>query len=497
MKIFLLSLVLALGFQARAEPWATTRPRLFVVLVIDQFRADYLSRFQAEFRPDGFKALMKTGAYFPYGEYDILQCMTGPGHATILTGAYPYQMGIALNEWYDQSTHKPTYCVQDDKYKLFSDRSAPGISPRWLVGTTVGDELKNSGAKSKVIALALKDRAAVLLGGKRADLAFWYDNKSARWTTSEYYHQEPSWLAPLNAQLKPCNLEQPCGAEMTVAAFKAALHGAALGRGPDPDLIAVSFSSHYFAGHHFGPNSEAMHQMTLADDRAVADIRRAVAAEVPGGLSRVVFVLTGDHGVAPSPEYLKDTGVEAGHIDEKSLVTEIESALKTRFGSAKQGPWIAFCEDFNFFVDEASLQAAKVNMREVQAEIKDVLASKPFFAHVIAQTDIADGHIPPGQFARQIGHTYFRGRSGHVIAIPRPFFINAAKNSASHMTGYAYDRMVPILFSGYGVRSGLFADPTEVVDIAPTLSFMAGVLPPALSEGHVLRQALSAVRSKP
>jgi predicted AlkP superfamily pyrophosphatase or phosphodiesterase len=77
-----------------------------------------------------------------------------------------------------------------------------------------------------------------------------------------------------------------------------------------------------------------------------------------------------------------------------------------------------------------------------------------------------------------------------VIAIQKPFYINEAKKDANHMTGYVYDRTVPIIFSGFGVKNGLFATPAEVVDIAPTISFLLGVLPPALSEGHVLTSAL-------
>src|SRR6185369_3554734 len=124
--------------------------KLVVFIVIDQFRADYLSRFGDRFGTNGFKALMKDGAYFPYGEYDILQSMTGPGHATVLTGSYPYQSGIPINDWYDQKSHASMNCVEDASVK-------PDSSPRNLSGSTVGDELKNIGSPSKVVALAIKD----------------------------------------------------------------------------------------------------------------------------------------------------------------------------------------------------------------------------------------------------------------------------------------------------------------------------------------------------
>ena len=93
-------------------------------------------------------------------------------------------------------------------------------------------------------------------------------------------------------------------------------------------------------------------------------------------------------------------------------------------------------------------------------------------------------------FARQIEKTYYKGRSGHVIAIQKPFFMNTSKHATTHMSGYTYDRTVPIIFSGFGIKPGLHAEKVEVVDIAPTLSFILGILPPALSEGKVIKSAL-------
>jgi hypothetical protein len=184
-----------------------SRPKLTLVLVIDQFRADYLTRFASRFLPSsgkngevgGFKYLMSKGAYFPQAKYDVLENMTCPGHATILTGSYPYLSGIVLNEWYDRSLGRMIYCVDDgDSPLVGSDLKGAesGVSPKNLVGTTVGDELKNSGRPSKIISIALKDRAAILLGGHRADLAVWLSS-NYRWVSSRYYVKDkelPRWI---------------------------------------------------------------------------------------------------------------------------------------------------------------------------------------------------------------------------------------------------------------------------------------------------------------
>lgn len=482
-----------MGQWAAAAPWAVKRPKLVVVIVIDQFRADYISRFQSQFVKTGFNALIQSGAYFPYGEYDLLQSVTGPGHATVLTGAYPYQMGIPLNEWFDQKSNAKTYCVDDHAVSLVGAKGpGEGVSPKNLVGSTLGDELKNIDLPSKVVALALKDRAAILLGGHRADLAFWFDDD--HWISSTYYRKDgklPAWLEKHNATVmkSKCQLEAACGAELTAAAFVAALEGENMGRGPSIDILAVSFSGHDFAGHKFGPNAPEMKAVTLAEDRAISKMREAVAKQVPGGLKDVVFVLTGDHGVAPTPEYLAKTGIETGRLNYKDLSAEIDGFLTKKYGAPTGKKWIEFVEDFNFFISEDSVHARKADLAQVEKETKEIIARNPGFAFVMTRAEYEASQFPPGMFERKMKKTFYRGRSGNVIAIQKPFYINAGK-AANHMTGYVYDRTVPIIFSGFGIKNGLYSEKAEVVDIAPTLAFLLGILPPALSEGKVLGSAL-------
>ncbi len=147
-------------------------------------------------------------------------------------------------------------------------------------------------------------------------------------------------------------------------------------------------------------------------------------------------------------------------------------------------------EDFNFFIDHDNATEKKVPVSQIATDIKNILASQSQFAYVITRSDVESRHLPFGMHERQIGKTYYRGRSGEVIAIPKPFYVNTAKKEANHMTGYSYDRMVPIVLSGFGIKPGLYAEKAEVVDIAPTISFLLGTVPPALSEGKVLSQIL-------
>ncbi len=523
-RAFLVLTVLFFSTPLLAKVWPGEKPKLIVVIVIDQFRADYLSRYQSKFTENGFKALMQNGAYYPYGEYDILQSMTCPGHATVMTGAYPYKMGIPINEWYDQKTHQEMYCVGDPDAKEVSETiiksrlddphsaseasvstlpstldkhvmlSESHVSPRNINGSTVGDELKNSDWPTRTFSLALKDRAAILMAGHRADLAFWYNTQLNRWVTSDYYIKSkdfPDWLNSLNkiTEKRKCDIQTTCGVELTTQAFKAAFDNLKLGQTNTTDILTMSFSSHDLAGHRYGPNSPEIEAMTISEDRAMAEILKTVKAKM-GRSGKFLLVLTGDHGVASTPKYLLDHKIDAGLIDDEKLVNEMEKNLTKEFGPIKSKHWIKFSPDFNFYLDEQEIKEAGLEIKKIENSIKNYLLEDPRFVSVFTADDFDKGLLPPSMFKRQVEKTYYQGRSGHVIAIQKPFYINGTKNHASHMTGYTYDRTVPIIFSGYGIKNGVYADKAEVVDIAPTLSFLLGIIPPALSEGRVLKEAL-------
>lgn len=551
--LFCLTFISPLSAYSKPNESFVKKPKLIVLLVIDQFRSDYLTRFQDRFLPaknsngavGGFNYLISNGAYFPYAQYDILQSMTGPGHATLLTGSYPYQSGIPLNDWYDSKLGKNVYCVDDEKTQLvgFDDgKDHPGMSPKNLIASTVGDELKNAGYPSKVISIALKDRAAVLMGGHRADLALWFDPKTFRWISGQYYlpdNKLPSWVSQLNEEIKikkspmkiwsaklqetmksyfnttdsypndqklvgkigptfnhgiaacsPEELSSPYGNELTAQAAIRAIDFYQLGKSKTPDLLAVSFSSHDYVGHAFGPNSKEIEDMTISEDRVISTFLNNLKAKVPGGLNEVVVVLSADHGVAPNSDWLIKNRMNAGRVDVKDLTSKVEATLTSKFGKVEADKkWITYVIDLNFYINREIITAKKINLIDVENEIKKVLQSEDGFAHVFTHSDYDKRILPPGMHERQILKTYYNGRSGDVIAIPKPFFINGDDNTTTHMTGYTYDRTVPLIITGQAFKAEIFPKIVDVIDIAPTLTFLTGTIPPSLSEGRVLTEA--------
>jgi predicted AlkP superfamily pyrophosphatase or phosphodiesterase len=539
--LFLVAAVaLALGFASAFSAPITEKsfgikPKLVVVIAIDQMRADYLTRFRSRFldpelaggKPGGFRFLMSHGAYYPYGQYDVLHNMTGPGHAMILSGSYPYQMGIALNDWYEPGKGQ-VYCVRDDASPVVVGQSNwPGLSPKNFIGTTVGDELKNAGHPSRVVTMALKDRAAILLGGHRADLALWFDSKTMQWTTSRHYLPEggmPSWVESLSHQMQArkgtkydwksegagsglsssnkssfsysteygsyASFGYPMGVELILDAAKAAVKNLKLGRGRDTDLLAMSFSSHDYLAHAHGANAREMEEMTISEDRQLSEFLAFLKKEM-GSLDDVVIVLTADHGGPYDPEWLKTKKMTAGNIDEAALARKGNERLVEIFGSTpKDKPYVAYAADLNFFLDPEALKSRAVEPAKAEAELKKELLKTEGILTGFTKTEYLERRLPPALFERQALHGYLVGRSGDVVLIPKPHFQSAGA-AASHQTGYAYDRTVPILIFGKRIKPGVYSERAEVVDIAPTLSFLLGLTPPAMSEGRVLSEILT------
>jgi len=526
------------------------RPRLFVTLVIDQFRSDTLPKFHdrllpardSQGRAGGFRYLIEKGAYFPYSQHDLIQAMTGPGHASVLTGSLPYLNQIVANDWYDDIKQDRMYCVEDSSHQLIGavkEKPHAGTSPKNLQGSTVGDELKAAGYEpSKVISIALKDRAAILMGGHRADAAIWMDKSGKKWISSTFYFpdkQLPQWVQKENEKLSktegdaftwkaqgpgsglslkdpmvlkdawnqriglqfphalkkstPEALSSPWGVEATLELALAALNSQKLGQDKITDILAVSFSTHDYIAHAFGPNSREAEEIFVAEDLAIARLIRAIEEKVPGGLNEVTFALTADHGGPQNPDWLASQRMPAGRIDEAKLTEQLEAHLVDAFGKPKGADrWIAYGVDFGWHLNPRALEKSGRPLEELEERLRARLLKEQGTLDVVTSTDVRLGRLA-GRHHRQAKNTWVFGKSPDVLMIPRANFMPTG-DTVTHLTGHAYDTTVPLVLTGKGVQAGTFASPARVVDLAPTASWLLGITPPALSEGRVLEEAL-------
>jgi len=364
--IFLALLLLPCIPHASASAYSA-HPKLVVIIVIDQFRGDYLERYHDQFGEGGFRVFLDRGAYFADCNYDYANTRTAPGHATLFTGAYTSGHGIVSNEWWDPQKKKRVTSVEDDATRLVGIESdSPGASPHNLMSDTLGDELKlATGGKARVFAVSLKDRAAVLPGGFSADGAYWIDPKTGGWISSTYYRPDlPEWVRNFNSSHRaekfwnrewkdadgkvlgstaprngrdgnPAGFYEVIGStpfanEYQFEFAKELVLYEKLGAGQVTDLLAISLSANDILGHQVGPDSPQMRSMALELDRQLAEFLGFLGHQI--GMANVWMALSADHGIAPLPDFAKTLRLPAANLDGKALRDQVISCSRKNTG---------------------------------------------------------------------------------------------------------------------------------------------------------------------
>jgi hypothetical protein len=505
------------------------RPKLIVVIVIDQFRGDYLERYRDRFGEGGFRLFLDHGAYFTDCNYDYANTRTAPGHATLFTGTYTSGHGIIANEWWDPQKKKRVTSVEDDTVKIVglnADRPGPGASPHNLMSDTLGDELKlATGGQSRGFAISLKDRAAVLPAGFSGDGAYWIDPKSGNWITSTYYRPDlPEWVrnfngstpsagraarywnrewkdrdgnvlgstAPRNAKDgSPAGFYEVVGStpfanEYQLEFAKELVVFEKLGANSATDLLVISLSANDILGHQVGPDSPQMRGMALELDRQLGDFFSFLGRQI--GMANVWMALSADHGVAPLPEFAKTLRLPAANLDARALREQINSQLSKKY--AKKADYVL---DFDYPLAwlNAEAFAGTVGGKDESVAEGDVgeAMKRAGLTGYFAKSQLARGDIPPTEIGRRYAHSYSPESGWYVIGIPAPFHVGITKGT-DHATPFSYDTHVPLAFYGLAFQPGIYRTHAEPVDLAVTLASLLGINAPALATGRVLTEAL-------
>jgi predicted AlkP superfamily pyrophosphatase or phosphodiesterase len=491
--------------QQKPSQNSTIKARLIVGIVIDQFRYDYLGRFENSFGEGGFKRLLKGGAVFANANYLHTPTYTACGHATFMSGTTPAQNGIIGNEWFDRETGKRVTSVSDGSVKLLGGgEGQSGMSPHRLIGSTVGDELKlASGSQSKVIGISFKDRSAILPAGKRPNGAYWFDTKTGSLVSSTYYFSDlPEWVKKFNREQKPERYTNagsedssgpnsfnkfeatPFANDYLIDFAKAAIENEKLGADETTDLLTISFSANDLIGHTYGPYSREVEEVTLHTDKVLAQFFNYLDQKV--GRDRVVVALTADHGVAPVPEQASALGL-GGRLDAKALAETIESVLDRQFEDEK---WITSYVNSNVYFDESVIERRKVSTGEVERVACQAVAKVPGIAACFTRSQLISGVLPPTMIARSVANGFYAQRNGNIVVVPQPFHFFGEGLGTTHGTPYSYDTHVPVILYGAGIRPGIYYGASSPADIAPTLAALLKIELPSNSTGRILSEAL-------
>jgi predicted AlkP superfamily pyrophosphatase or phosphodiesterase len=528
---------------AHAAPQAPKRPKLVVVVVIDQFRRSDLERL-APHMTGGMKRLLSTGAVLD-GHYGHQNTYTGPDHALILSGSYGYLNGIIQNKWWNRVAGRSEGMLYDGDAKVLGGKDDPGedTSPRNFNGSTVGDELRLSNSMaSKSVALALKERGALLLGG-RLGQAWFFNEGNGEMTTSTYYASElPSWVKAWNAQklvdqaygkaweralgigaygmsgpddspfegdvlglgktfphrvtggvqkagpkFYEAFTTTPDGIDYEFGFARAAVDGEKLGGRGVTDLLAISVSSTDLIGHAFGVYSHETEDALLRADRALGEFLKFLDGRF--GQDYVV-VLTADHGATAPPEQSKKLGLGGERMKKAAIKDALTKALTAKYGA---GEWVIALEDPSIYLNDKLIAEKKLDRAEVEQAAGDALLTVPGFAGYFTRSQLVRGWLPPTVAARAVARSFYPARSGDVIAVQAPFSFwgkyGEKDYGGSHGSFYRYDTDVPLLFGGAPFKPGRHGQ-AEMIDLAATLSYLLGVAPPAACEGEPLTRIL-------
>lgn len=519
---FLLVLAVCAGIEAQAAPGPARRadrPKLVVGIVIDQFRYDYLTRFREDYR-GGLAVLLNQGAVFTNARFVHFPTVTAIGHATFMTGATPALSGIIGNDWYDRETAKQVTCVSDPATKLLGGREGAGSSPRRLVVSTVGDELKQaSRGQARVIGISLKDRAAILPAGHMADGAYWFDAQTGSFVSSTFYFADlPGWVKDfnrsrpadkyLNAEWKPLEpnplyptfaqklpgqakpafyaaLESsPWGNELVESLAERAIEAEQLGRRGTTDLLTVSFSSNDFVGHEVGPDAPQVRDMALRVDRTIGKLLDFVDRQVGPGNALVVF--TGDHGVPPVPEVLEQEKMPGGRLSSRAILDTIQTALAKRYG---EGKWVVGYSGAAPYLNHDLMLERKLADAEVEHAAAAAVAALPHIFRVYTREDLLAGRFFEDAITRKVVNGFYPSRSSDLFIIEEPYWIQAG-HGTTHGSPFMYDSHVPVIFLGPGIKAGRYDETIAPNDIAPTLATMLELETPSGTFGRVLAEML-------
>jgi hypothetical protein len=500
-----------------------SHPKLVVVIVIDQFRGDYLERYRDQFGEGGFRLFLDHGAYFADCNYDYANTRTAPGHATLFTGAYTNGHGIVANEWWDDQKKHMVTSVEDDDTRLVGiGGDKAGASPHNLLADTLGDELKlATQGRARVFSLSLKDRAAVLPGGFAADAAYWIDPKSGAWITSTYYRADlPKWTQDFNSSNRAGKYwdrdwkdekgsvlrstahrksrdgsdagfyeivgETPFANEYEFEFAKELMVYEKLGEGPATDLLAISLSANDILGHQAGPDSPEMAAMALALDHELADFFNFLGHQI--GLANIWIALSADHGVSALPDAAKKLRIPAANLEAGKMEAQINSALSAKFSSTHPASFIKLDYPVAWVIQEA-FTSAHIKEHEAEAAVGEAM-KQAGLRDYFTKSQLAEGAVPNASLGKKFLNSYSPEAGWYVMGLPEIYTVGPA-HGTDHASPYTYDTHVPLAFYGLAFRSGTYRTHAEPVDMAATLASLLGVNAPTASVGRVLTEELA------
>ena len=512
--------------EGALSPNLATPPKLLVFITVDQLRGDMLSRYASDLK-HGYARLMTRGAWFTYAFQDHAITETAPGHASTMSGRFPRSTGIVSNSEGVNTRDFPL---------LVGLPSELGASPERFHGTTVFDWLQQKDSRSRALSVSRKDRGAILPIGRSKQDIYWYSPVGS-FTTSTYYKQAlPDWVVAFNdrhilkkyegsawtltrdsatypepdsvpvehggrdfmfphqfpsdsMQVASYVLATPTIDSMTALFALEGLNQTGIGRGPQTDILAVSFSGTDYVGHTYGPDSREAHENEMRLDETIGWFIDSLFKLRDS--TTIIFALTGDHGASPIPELARARGQATGNEGLRVNIRDALHAVRQGLVDAHADSAALIADPPLFGVNREALTAAKLNPDSVLDAFAKAVRQVPGVARAdwiknLRKADFADDFVAR-RFAHQIPEGY---PLELAVTLTHYSYWGNSFITSTHGSPYNQDASVPIIFYGPWVKAGRYSTFARTVDIAPTLAQILGVKPSEKLDGLVLMQAL-------
>lgn len=500
---------------AAAQP--ADKPDLIVAISVDQLSSELFEQYRASFT--GGLARMARGTVFARGYQAHAATETCPGHATILTGVHPARAGIIANNWMDLAAareDKTIYCAEDESVAGSTSRKYT-VSPVHLKVPAFGDRMKAADPQARVVAVAGKDRSAVMMGGHQPDQRWWWSG--GRFVTHEGAVQPPvtaqanaSIAAALARPRMPMPLSPLCAPKVkavpigngatvgthrferdagnvsgftaspeldaaTLAMAAALTQQLQLGRSGRTDLLAIGLAATDYVGHRFGTQGvEMCIQLETLDD----DLGSFFDLLDRSGIDYAVM-LTADHGGLDLPERDPRQGnYSVGRIDTSLTEAEINKAVAAATGLSGT---LLHADGSDIYIDRTD----QARHAAIAAAARRIIGGHPQVETVLTRAELSAMPLPTGSPeawtpAQRARASFDPARSGDLVMLLKPRIqpIPAPVGSyvATHGSPWDYDRQVPILFWRKGMGPSERAEPAQTVDIMPTLAALIGLKVP-------------------
>lgn len=507
-----------------ASSISRNKPRLVVNIVVGQMRYDYLLRFADNFSEKGFHAMVREGSLCTRAMYDYALTRTGPGLATISTGANPATHGVVGDSWFNYTTSERVELALDKSvFTTGSDEYDGQYSPRGLLVSTVGDGLKAASKDSKVISVSLEPKSSVVIGGHTADAAYWLNEDDGRWVTSTYYAPVlPKWVEKLNGEefatsysaqkwdaLYPLNKYHntqhtdistdstknglsfdfltrkkydydrlratPSGNTIVKDFAIQTMIYEGLGNDDATDVLNIVFDASRNIGKKYGSGSVEVEDGYYRLDQDLAALLEFLDTHV--GRERLLVVLTSDHGA--SDPVVEPSKTPCGFFNNSQFMAIISGFLGAQLGPEE---WVLKFENRQVYLNRRLLYEKGHNLEEIQTRVANFAIQFGGVSQAMTATALGNGRFSGGTLGR-MQNSYFPRHSGDVVVNLMPGWIDMDSSLSDSGSPYNYDCHVPLIWYGGAIGNTDVEDDVNMTDLAPTIANIIGIAPPQASTG--------------